>query len=729
MKKLLFSIGTVFLFYSVNAQIIVEQIEPGSIGSTLQTRFENAPVIEMPEFNYKWIEEEEKEPNVPYVRPPRFGYAYETKINNSNDGKWTQEGNVSIWTLSIKSKGALSINLIFDEFFLSEGSEFNIYNNTKTMRFGPVSSKHNKSSRKLATDIIKGSSVTLVLTEPNTLENIRSIISVKYVIHGFAAYCDFGDATLDCHINANCPQANDLADEKYAVARILLNYGQRCCSGSLINNASTCPDFTPYFLTAFHCIDLNEDRSASQYEKNTIENWVFSYNYISPNCTPSSEPSSWISYSGAFFRAYNSETDFLLVEMDDQPEGSTGITYAGWSRDDDFPFLNEGTSSLHHPGGDVMKFSSDIEEPEVNEDPVRFYYHWPDSYWDSDPGTLWVVEFDNGSIEGGSSGGPLFDPNNRIIGQTVGTEYPWHCPPVTGFYGRFSESWAMSQNNDEQLAHWLDPDNTGAMTTNTIGIPYITGPDFVCYSPSETFTLHNRPSGTNVNWTYNTSLLYPVSGQGTNNFIVRAKTSYVNGEGWVQANISKDGCDPISFRLEDFWVGRFQNTWVFGTPRVCPNTTYTYTALVPFGNPSSYTYSWTYPSNWTKLSKYQNNIQLRTPSNPYYGTVRVSITNPCGASDYSGITVYPGYCGGYFRVFPNPADDYVEISIDESKLAENKIDEYEVRIYNSMNIMVSQTRTRKPTLRINIRQFINGIYTVHFITGDKLQVEQLVISH
>jgi len=168
MKKLFLSIGTLILFYTVNAQIIVEYIDPGSIGSALQTRLENAPLVKMPEFNYKWIEEEEKKTDVPYVRPPRFGYAYETEINNSNDGEWTQEENVSIWTLSIKSKGTLSINLFLDEFFLSEGSEFNIYNDSKTMRFGPVTSKHNKSSRKLSTDIIKGSSVTMVLTEPNT---------------------------------------------------------------------------------------------------------------------------------------------------------------------------------------------------------------------------------------------------------------------------------------------------------------------------------------------------------------------------------------------------------------------------------------------------------------------------------------------------------------------------------------------------------------------------------
>ncbi len=46
-----------------------------------------------------------------------------------------------------------------------------------------------------------------------------------------------------------------------------------------------------------------------------------------------------------------------------------------------------------------------------------------------------------------------------------------------------------------------------------------------------------------------------------------------------------------------------------------------------------------------------------------------------------------------------------------------------------MKIMVSQIKTRKPTLRIHTRQFINGVYFVHFIFNGKLQVEQLVISH
>jgi len=733
MKKLALCL-MVFLSFIVNAQINVEQIDPGSVSSNLQIHLANAPIIEMPEFNIKWIEEEEKETNEPSVTPPRFGYAYETEINNLNDGKWTREGDFSIWTLTIKSKGALSINLIFDEFSLSEGSEFNIYNDTKTVKFGPVSLKNNKASRKLSTDIIKGSSITLVLKEPYISENEKSIISIGYVIHGYTAACDFGDATLNCHINASCSQADDLEDEKYAVARILVWCNTRCCTGSMINNACNCPDYTPYFLTAFHCIDYNEDRILNEIyptEQDDPETWAFSFKYISPNCTPSSEPSSWKSYTGAEFKAYNSETDFLLVEMEDQPIGSTGITYSGWSRDDEFDFQDEGTSSLHHPGGDVLKYSSDDEEPVVNEDSKTFCYA-QNSCWDMDPGTLWEVEFDNGSIEGGSSGSPLYDPNGRIIGQCVGTALPAHCPPTPGFYGRLSESWAMSQNNDEQLAHWLDPDNTGAMSTSTVGIPYISGPEFVCYSPNTAFTLHNRPAGTTVNWTYNSSLLYLVSGQGTNNLTVRAKTQYVRGEGWVQATISKGACDPLSFGLDDFWVGRFQNTWVSGIPGVCPNTTYTYTATVPFGNPSSYSYSWTYPSNWSKISQEHNVIKLRTPSYPYYGTVRVSIENDCGWSDPSGITVYPGYCGGYYMASPNPADEYIELNIDKEKISAESISlgsEWVLTMVDNMGVVKYIDNLWEFPYRINTSKLPGGLYIINLFNNGKMSSVRVIIKH
>jgi hypothetical protein len=41
------------------------------------------------------------------------------------------------------------------------------------------------------------------------------------------------------------------------------------------------------------------------------------------------------------------------------------------------------------------------------------------------------------------------------------------------------------------------------------------------------------------------------------------------------------------------------------------------------------------------------------------------INNRCGASGYTGVTVYPGYsCGGYYYSFyPNPANDELTVAV------------------------------------------------------------------
>jgi len=46
------------------------------------------------------------------------------------------------------------------------------------------------------------------------------------------------------------------------------------------------------------------------------------------------------------------------------------------------------------------------------------------------------------------------------------------------------------------------------------------------------------------------------------------------------------------------------------------------------------------------------------------GAVRVSINNGCGASGYSGITVYPIDCGtSTFAIYPNPADEALNVEL------------------------------------------------------------------
>lgn len=156
----------------------------------------------MPKFSFDLVQKE-YEDNLSIV-PPRFGYAFKTEINNQNYGLWVTSGQTRVWSLTIKSEGALSINLIFNDFYLSEGSEFYIYNTTRDIKFGPVLHENNSTKRKFATDIFNGSSVTLILFEPIS-SKMRSSISISRVIHGYASSCSFNDVTLGCHINASCP--------------------------------------------------------------------------------------------------------------------------------------------------------------------------------------------------------------------------------------------------------------------------------------------------------------------------------------------------------------------------------------------------------------------------------------------------------------------------------------------------------------------------------------------
>ena len=131
-----------------------------------------------------------------------------------------------------------------------------------------------------------------------------------------------------------------------------------------------------------------------------------------------------------------------------------------------------------------------------------------------------------------------------------------------------------------------------------------------------------------------------------NSILVRAKSTSGSGTISVKAERNADGVVDSETISMDLWNGKFENSTISGTAGVCPDTYYTYTANVEFGDPSDYTYSWSYPSNWLWPSQSDNRLTIKTPiSNPDYGTVTATITNECGSAN-SGITVYPGYCGG-----------------------------------------------------------------------------------
>ncbi len=381
-------------------------------------------------------------------KPYRFGKAHSSDIGIDNAGTWMVARDGSrVWRLRIACPAAFSINLIFNSFYLPEGALLYLYNQDRSSVLGAYTARNNKDHGEFATSPIPGSVVTLEYVEP-PVPISQARISISHVIHGYKDFMNhfagFGQSQA-CNNNVNCPEGDDWCREKRAVSMILLNLNTRWCSGSLLNNVRQ--DLTPYYLTANHCLTASTNT------------WIFWFGYWSDLCSPTTDQPNVASFVGATLRANIAESDFALLEMDDEPYSPHGVHYAGWNRVD---APAQSSVGIHHPQGDVMKISFD------NDPPVS------GTWIGTPPDTYWEVYFDDGTAEHGSSGSPLFDENHRVIGQLTGNIDPLftgsnYCEVPHIWFGKFSHSWdrpgATSAN---RLKDWLDPDDTGVETLDAL---------------------------------------------------------------------------------------------------------------------------------------------------------------------------------------------------------------------------------------------------------------------
>lgn len=163
--------------------------------------------------------------------PFRFGKGFDTNIT-LNDGEWVDVEGGRLWTMEFQSKGAYSINFVFDQFYLPDSAELYISNASGTVLYGPVTSWENTKNGFFLTDLISGSDVTIFLFEPKSQEG-KSQFVIKRVIHAYKnlipnSYGNLG-GSLGCNNNIACFPAWD--EESDAVALVLLSSGAEMCSG------------------------------------------------------------------------------------------------------------------------------------------------------------------------------------------------------------------------------------------------------------------------------------------------------------------------------------------------------------------------------------------------------------------------------------------------------------------------------------------------------------------
>lgn len=380
----------------------------------------------------------------------RFGFAIDVDMSMENNGTWdTLSNGDKIWRLKIHSQNAFSINLIYDDFWLPEGADFFVYNEDKSMILGAFTSfLSNNQYNKFSTDLVKGDVIVLEYYEPSYISGGR--INIDKVIHGYKDLFDHHGHgnSQSCNIDINCSQGGNWCIQKRAASLILVNDNQELCSGCLINNVRQ--DLTPYYLTAFHCADSDQNGVLSQSEINNAQTWIFRFKYWSPTCNQGDGATHWVSISGSNFRAGYHPTDMLLLELNSQPPSGFGVLYAGW---DNTSIPAQSGAYIHHPAGDVLKISLFTETLQEAIQPVGNTISWQ-------------VKLSEGVVEGGSSGSPLFNQNGLVIGQHKGRDpnNALTCNNLNAFAyaGRLNVSWTGGGTSSTRLRDWLDPDNTGA---------------------------------------------------------------------------------------------------------------------------------------------------------------------------------------------------------------------------------------------------------------------------
>ncbi len=348
--------------------------------------------------------------------------------------------------LRVGSRGALSISLQIAPFWMPEGGRLTLYSEDGRTVLGPFTAADNESHGQLWTPPIVGEEVLLELVVP--MESSSSPdLKVVAVHHGYAGFGEPDPKAGPCHVDVSCEEAQVWGDEIRSVGLVTVG-GVRFCSGFLINN--TREDGRPLFMTAAHC-GVTEENAASV---------VVFWKHESRECRDGAaeadlaEPAGELRHvqTGSRLLASMPVSDAVLLELDDMPKPEFGAYYAGWDRSQANPLR---ATVIHHPNTDAKRISFDSSRS------------WTTDYLeDEGPGNrshIRIGDWEAGSTQGGSSGGPLFNQNRHVVGQLHGG-FASCANEEADWFGRFSHSWTGNGLLGGRLSDHLDPLEKGVLS-------------------------------------------------------------------------------------------------------------------------------------------------------------------------------------------------------------------------------------------------------------------------
>ena len=277
-----------------------------------------------------------------------------------------------------------------------------------TRRESPASGP--KSAPLLWSPSVAGDVIGIEITLPASTGPKGAWLRVEKVAHRFKRVKSHQGLDCDNHIDVACRADAIPAGLQDAVARIEYESAgvSALCTGTLLNDVDT--DTTVnYLLTANHCIATPEAASTLQ------ATWF----YQRETCGSNAVDVGWTrTAGGADLLATEARQDATLLRLRRRP--APNVYYAGW---DAAPAaVDDAVQGVHHPGGDVKKYSAGPVLGVTDSQDLRAAIE---------------VTWDEGVTEGGSSGSGLFR-DGLLIG-TLSHGDACDAEDYRDYYGSFAE--------------------------------------------------------------------------------------------------------------------------------------------------------------------------------------------------------------------------------------------------------------------------------------------------
>ncbi|MBB5208871.1 proprotein convertase P-domain-containing protein [Chiayiivirga flava] len=386
--------------------------------------------------------EDSKADGLPY----RYGIEVPVALNR-NAAKTTllADGRARLqWTVA--SPGAKSLDFHFARLVLPKGAELVLRGEGKD-NVRVVNAADIQGDAGYWSPYVLGerASIEILVDAKHRHEVIADLAGVTHGYRGLFDRTDDVQKSGSCNVDTACPAGAGWDDQIDSVGHYTFSQGgsSYVCTGTLVGNTSN--STTPYFLTANHCV-------STQTVASTI---VVYWNYQSATCrtpgssssgTPLSRSIATHSQSGTTLRATNAASDFALLQLNATPAAGADVFYSGWDASGSTPSSAVG---IHHPAGHEKRIAVEDAALQIS------------GYGGGSGSTHWrVVDWDQGTTEGGSSGSGLWNQNKRLVGQLHGGSAA--CGNnLSDYYGRVSVSWTGGGTAATRLRDWLDPGNSG----------------------------------------------------------------------------------------------------------------------------------------------------------------------------------------------------------------------------------------------------------------------------